>query len=223
MAIQGLSEGVQNRFATMNRQSQHLMQTYFNTTRRFYDVVLNNTQTLLQAEYAAAKDLAEATSARLREARSGGVEQFASVPAELLPLTRQHWFRTYEDVREHMVKSREDLIGVMRDGYRAMWSSLSGEQLAPEAELQVRAPAPAAREKKTDAASAAPAPAADSSEAKAGPAEAPAKAAPAAESSAAGKSAPRRAAAPKATATRSRRKTTTTRKSSAGPKNGSTS
>lgn len=131
MAIQGLSETVQDRVATVNRQTQDVMQAYFNTTRQFYDVVFSSAQMLVEAEYAATKDWVEATNARLRAARTGGMEQIAFVPAELLPLMRQHWFRTYEDVRQHVSRSREELLDVMREGYRSVWTSLSaGAELA---------------------------------------------------------------------------------------------
>lgn len=131
MAIQGLSETVQDRVATVNRQTQDVMQAYFNTTRQFYDVVFSSAQMLVEAEYAATKDWVEATNARLRAARTGGMEQIAFVPAELLPLMRQHWFRTYEDVRQHVSRSREELLDVMREGYRSVWTSLSaGDELA---------------------------------------------------------------------------------------------
>lgn len=131
MAIQGLSETVQDRVATVNRQTQDVMQAYFNTTRQFYDVVFSSAQMLVEAEYSATKDWVEATNARLRAARTGGMEQIAFVPAELLPLMRQHWFRTYEDVRQHVSRSREELLDVMREGYRSVWTSLSaGDELA---------------------------------------------------------------------------------------------
>jgi len=127
MATQGLGIDVRERVEAVGQQAQDVIQTHFNTTRQIYDVFFSNAQKLAQVEYEAAQGLFDATASRLTEARSGGAEQFAFAPAELLPLGREHWFSAYEDARQQLVKTRDELIEIMRQHYRSVWRAMSGE------------------------------------------------------------------------------------------------
>lgn len=127
MAIQGLGDNVKDRVEAVGQQTQDVMQAYFNTTRQFYNVVFDNAQTLAQAEYRAAKGWADATASHMNEVRSGGVEQIAFVPVKLWPLSREHLFGAYEVASEHFVKTRDELLDVIRQGYRSVWTTLSGD------------------------------------------------------------------------------------------------
>lgn len=132
MAMQGLGDNVKGRVEAVGQQTQDVMKVYFNTTRQFYTVVFDNAQTLAHAEYRAAKGLVDATASHLDEARSGGVEQFAFVPVKLWPLGREHLFDAYEEAREHFVKTREELLDVVREGYRSVWGLIRNYEAQSE-------------------------------------------------------------------------------------------
>lgn len=128
MAIQSIIKDVKARVETAGKQYQDALFATIAVNKKAFAVVSSNARSLANTEVSAAKNLFAAAQASFEKARQDGVREVANRPGAYVPNGRDQIVAAYKQTIELLVKTSNELTGVVTDGYKTVLNTLVGKK-----------------------------------------------------------------------------------------------
>jgi DNA-binding protein HU-beta len=159
MEMQALVNEFKGRAGRVGTQTQDAILVYINANKQAYDVLSDNVQNLAKAEMNTALDFYGVASERFGTARKESVRNLIFVPVDIWPEGRERLLTAYREAFDQIIKTRDELSQVIRDGFKDIRVSLfeaqnEAKKAVDEAATQARE---GVKEAKTEAEKSAPA------------------------------------------------------------------
>lgn len=127
MNVQDIVSDVRNRVTTASQHSQDAFAAYVDAQRKAFSVVTRNGQSLANTEITAARTVFAAARTSFDRARKDGMRQVAQKPQSYVPNGRAQLVSAYKDTIDLLVKTGNELSGVVSGGYKSVIDRLAGK------------------------------------------------------------------------------------------------
>src|SRR5690625_3035974 len=117
MQVQTIVDEFKGRVGRVGVQTQDALKSCQNANRQAFSVVAGNVQTLAKTQTGALVDFYGTATGRFNEARKEGVKKIVFVPVDIYPEGRDSLVSAYRDVQDHFVRTRDDLVKIVRESY----------------------------------------------------------------------------------------------------------
>lgn len=123
MNLQNVVEEVKGRVEDLSSQGQKAAKLSINTLKQANEIVVDSVQSLLKGHTDAARDLLASAKSGFDKARADGVKAVVSAPTSYLP-PRAKLIDILNDSRSIFVKTSDDLLKLVKDGYASFNSDV---------------------------------------------------------------------------------------------------
>lgn len=141
MAIQSIIKDVKTRVETAGKQYQDAFFATIEINKKAFAVVSSNARSLANTEVGAAKNLFAAAQASFEKARQDGVREVANRPGAYVPNGRDQIVAAYKQTIDLLVKTGNELTGVVTNGYKTVLDKLNGKKPAAKKTVAKKATA----------------------------------------------------------------------------------
>ena len=151
MDINAIIKDAQARVEKLSQQAKNVADAAIDANKKALDVVTTTAQKLADTETAAAKDLYAVAKASFEKARSAGIKEVATKPAEFLP-SADRAVKAYEDTIKLLSKGQDDLVKAAKKGRDNVQAAVTGKPVAVKKATTAAKKATTAAKKRTSAA-----------------------------------------------------------------------
>lgn len=135
MNLQSVVDEMKGRVESLSSQSQKAAKLSIDTFKQANEIVVDSVQSLIKGQSDAAKDLLASAKSGFEKARVDGVKAVISAPTSYLP-PREKLADALTESRKLVVKTSDDLVKLMKDGYASFNSDV--DAAAAEVKKTVR-------------------------------------------------------------------------------------
>ncbi len=127
MQFQEIVTDVKVRFEKVSTKAQDLAKTSLDTFKQANGVVVESAKTVAKSQQGVAKELFGAAKASVAKAREAGLQEVVAKPVDFLPAGKDQIVKAFEETRDTLVKTRNELSKLLKDGYNAIIVEINGK------------------------------------------------------------------------------------------------